>query len=138
MVMIFNIAPATVLAEIVVSSVSINDYTAPIKSTQDLGEEVDVSSSISDDDTSLHLNFEEKDDAFPADTNAVKMFYTLDEGVIPAQSSGSNNDVRWEYDEKENQLVFTWVGEKKDSFSADIALIPARPARRSASRYTIF
>ena len=123
MIMVFNLAPTSVFAEDDGNrNVSINDYRTTLKTSYDLDEEADVSSKKTEDIMSLTFSDEGKD-PFPSD-GSVKMYYTLDDDVFPIQPSGSNDEVSWEYDQENHQLIFTWNAQKASSFAVEMPIVP--------------
>ena len=67
------------------------------------------------------------DTSLPEDTEKVRLSYDLPENV--AAVNGSNGVVSWTYDAEKGDVVFRWVGEKQNSFSADITVVPNFPDR---------
>ena len=123
-IMVLNLAPISALADTVVSSVSINNYKTERRTELNLGEE--SSATATSGARNLHIDFSQSGDLqFPEDTSKVKMIYDLgNDNVELLETSGSNNSVSWEYDADNNQLIFSWVGAKADSFSVDLPIAP--------------
>ena len=69
-------------------------------------------------------------EGMPENTDAVQLVYKLENMTA---ASGSNEVVSWTYDENNHQLIFKWVNGKKQSFSADISVLPNYPAENDLS-----
>jgi hypothetical protein len=81
------------------------------------GEEIDLSKASGT--GVLVLKVQDVNSKLP---DASSFIYKLPSQVKTA-SDGHNDDVAWTFDESKKQLAFTWSGEKKSSFTANISVV---------------
>ena len=69
----------------------------------------------------LTMEFEDKTDyPLPYDTDQNPMIYSLSGYSYVTVKNGANDDVSWEFDPDNDQLVFSWKNGRKSAFSAKI------------------